>query len=121
MPGLVGVVAEEYDPRHAERLQHLRRGHVAALVLAVAEREVGLVRVDTGVLQRVRIELRVEPDAATFLPQVEEVAAGRCDALDGLAQLRPAVAPLAPEHVSGEALAVGANQRDAGSSAGWGR
>src|SRR5579862_8157200 len=112
LPGLVGVVAEERDARHAERVQHLRGGDVAALVRAVAEREVRLVRVDTGVLQCIRIELRVEPDAATFLPQVEEIAAGRGDALDRLAQLRPAVAPLAPEDVSGKALAVGADQRD---------
>ena len=79
----------------------------------MAEREVRLVGVDPGVLQRVRLELRVEPDAAALLPQVEEVAAGLGDALDGLAQLRPAVAALAPEHVSGEALAVGADQRHA--------
>ena len=50
LPGLVGVVAQERDPGHAERMQHLRRGDVAALVLAVAERDVGLVRVGTVVL-----------------------------------------------------------------------
>ena len=63
------------------------------------------------------VELRVEPDAAALLPQVEQVAAGVGDALDGLAQLRPAVAALAPEHVSGEALAVRADQRHGAASA----
>src|SRR5262249_7935526 len=38
-------------------------------------------------------------------------AADLGDALDGLAQLRPAVAPLASEYVAREALAVGADQR----------
>ena len=116
LPGLVRVVAEEGDPRHPKRVQHLRGGHVAALVLAVAQREVRLVGVDPGVLQRVRLELRVEPDAAALLPQIEQVAAGVGDALDGLAQLRPAVAALAPEHVSGEALAVRADQRHGAAS-----
>ena len=59
------------------------------------------------------VELRVEPDAATLLPQVEQVAAGLGDALDGLAQLRSAVAPLAAEDVAGEALAVRTDQRHA--------
>ncbi len=113
LPCLVGVVAEECDPGHPEPEQHLRRGGVASLVLVVAQREVRVVGVDPGILQRVRLELRVEPDAAALLPQVKEVAAGLGDALDGLAQLRPAVAPLAPEYVAGEALAVGAASANA--------
>jgi hypothetical protein len=92
LAGLVRVVAEQGDPRDPEGVQHLRGGEVAPLVLAVAERDVGLVRVEPGVLQRVRVELRVEPDPAALLPQVEQVSAGGGDALDGLAQLRPAVA-----------------------------
>ena len=110
---LVGVVAEERDPRRAERVQHLRGGNVAAFVLAVAERHVRVVRVDPGFLQRIRLELRVEPDAAAFLAQVEQIAAGVRNPLDRLAQLRPAVATLAPEHVAGETLAVGTDQRHA--------
>ena len=42
---LVRVVAEQGDPRDSERLQHLRGDQVAALVLAVTEREVRLVGV----------------------------------------------------------------------------
>ncbi len=97
--------------RHAERVQHLRCSDVAALVLVVAQGEVCVVGVDPGVLQRIGLELRIEPDAAALLPQVEEVAAGLGDALDGLAELQPAVAPLAPEYIAGEALAVEADQR----------
>jgi hypothetical protein len=108
---LVGVVAQEGDPGRAERMEHLRGGHVAALVLAVTQGHVRVIRVGPGVLQGVRVELRVEPDAASLLAQIEQVAAGFGDALDGLTQLRSAVAALAAEHVAGEALAVRADQR----------
>ena len=73
--GLVGVVGEQRDPVDAERAQHLGGHGVVALVRGVAEGEVGLVGVEAGVLQRVGVELGVEPDAAALLPQVEQVAA----------------------------------------------
>jgi hypothetical protein len=92
-------------------MQHLRCRGVASLVLVMAERQVRVVGVDPGVLECVRLELRIETDAPALLSQVKEVAAGFGDALDGLAQLRPTVAPLAAEYVTGEALAVGADQR----------
>src|SRR5215468_4960498 len=66
LPGLVRVVAEEADARHSERDQHLRCRHVTALVLGMAQRDVCVVGVDARVLQRVRLELRVEPDAAAL-------------------------------------------------------
>jgi Methyltransferase domain len=50
LPGLVGVIAEQRDPEHAECLQHLRRDPVAAFVLAVPEREVRLIGVESRVL-----------------------------------------------------------------------
>ena len=99
-------------------LQHLRGDDVAALVLAVAEREVRLVGVQPGVLQRVGVELGVQADAAPLLPQVEQEAAGLGDPLDGLAQLRAAVAALAAEHVAGQALAVRPDERRRPASAG---
>ena len=92
-------------------MQHLRGDGVVALVLGVAEREVGLVGVQARVLQRVGVELGVEADAAALLSQVQQEPAGVGDALDGLAQLRAAVAPLAAEDVAGEALAVRPDQR----------
>ena len=93
--GLVGVVAEQGDAVGAEGEQHLRGGGVVALVLAAPEREVGLVGVEAGVLQGVRVELGVEADAPALLAQVEQEPAGRGDPLDRLAQLRAAVAALA--------------------------
>ena len=103
MSGLLLSSAIREQP---ERAQHLRGDDVVALVLAVSQRDVRLVGVQPRVLQRVGVELGVEPDAAPLLPQVQQVAAGLGDALDGLAQLRPAVAALAAEHVAGEAFAV---------------
>nr|WP_244524310.1 hypothetical protein [Geodermatophilus dictyosporus] len=109
--GLVGVVRQQPHPVGAQRGQHLRGGGVVALVLAAAEGQVGLVGVEAGVLEGVGVELGVQADAAALLAQVQQDAAGVGDELGRLAQLRPAVAPLAAEHVAGQALAVRAHQR----------
>ena len=85
LPGLVRVVAEQGDPRHPQRLQHLRGDQVAAFVLAVAQREVRLIGVQPRVLQRVGVELGVQADATPLLPQVQQEATGVGDALDGFA------------------------------------
>jgi hypothetical protein len=111
LPGLVRVVAEQRDSQHPQRLQHLRGDQVAALVLAVAQREIRLIGVQPRVLQRVGVELGVQADATSLLPQIQQVATGVGDALDGFAQLRAAVAPLTAEHVPSEALAVRPDQR----------
>ena len=111
LPGLVRVVAEQGDPQDPQRLQHLRGDEVAAFVLAVAEREVRLIGVQPRVLQRVGVELGVQADATPLLAQIQQIATGVGDALDGFAQLRAAVAPLAAEDVPGEALAVRPDQR----------
>jgi hypothetical protein len=50
LPCLVGVVAEECDLGHAERLKHLCCGCIATLVRVMAQRKVGIVGVDAGVL-----------------------------------------------------------------------
>jgi hypothetical protein len=103
---LVGVVAEQLEPVHAEGAEHLHGDRVVPLVCAVAEGLVRLVGVEPGVLQDVRVELGVQPDAAALLAQVQQVAARSVDQPDGLRQLRPAVAALAAEQVAREALAV---------------
>ena len=77
----------------------------------MSEGEVRLIRVKAGVLQYVRIQLGVETDSTPFLPKVEQVAAGVCDPLDRLAQLRPAVASPATEDVAGKALTVWPHER----------
>jgi hypothetical protein len=78
----------------------------------VAESQVGLVRVETGVLEGVGVQLLVETDATALLAEVEQLAAGPVDPLDRFAKLRAAVAALAAEHVPGEAFAVRAHQRN---------
>ena len=75
------------------------------------EREVRFIGVESCVLQRIRVELGVQPDAPSLLPEVQQVAARVGDPLDSFSQLRPAVASSAAEHVAGEALAVRTDQR----------
>ena len=80
------------------------RGHPASAlrpsVFAVAEREVGVVRVEAGVLKAVGVEPRIQSDPAALLAQAEQEPP----------DLRPAVVRLAPEDVAGEALAVDPDQ-----------
>ncbi len=62
-------------------------------------------------LQRVGADLVQQPDAATFLAQVEDDAAAFLgDRLHGAAQLRAAVAVAAAERVAGEALRMHAGE-----------
>src|SRR5581483_4408379 len=94
-----------------ERVQHLGGAGVVALVGLVPEREIRVVGIQAAVLQRVRVELVIQSDAAAFLTQVQQIAAVLGDPLDRFAQLRPAIAALAAERVTGEAFAVYAHQR----------
>ena len=77
----------------------------------MAQCDVGLVGVQAPVLQGVGVELGVKADATSLLPQIQQEATGVGDPLDGLPQLRAAVASLTAEYVSGEALAVRPDQR----------
>jgi hypothetical protein len=92
-------------------VQHLGCAGVVALVGAVTEREIRVVRIQTAILQRVGVEFVIQPDTAPFLAQIQHVPAVFGDPLDRFAQLRPAVASLAAEHVTGEAFTVQAHQR----------
>ncbi len=98
----------------AERVQHLGRAGVVALVGMVTEREIRVVGIQTTILQRVGVEFLIQSDAAPFLAQIQHVAAVLGDPLDRFAQLRPAVAPLAAENVASEAFTVRAYQRQRG-------
>jgi hypothetical protein len=95
-------------------VQHLGRAGVVALVGPVTEREIRVVRIQTAILQRVGVEFVVQSDAAPFLAQIQHVPAVLCDPLDRFAQLRPAVASLAAEHITREAFTVQAHQRQPG-------
>ena len=114
MSALVQVVAQQPDAVGAERAQHLGCAGVVALVGAVAEREIRVVRIQAAILQRVGVEFVIQSDAAPFLAQIQHVPAVLGDPLDRLAQLRPAVAPLTAEHITGEAFTVQAHQRQPG-------
>src|ERR1700722_12626177 len=111
LSALVRVVAQQRDAVGAERVQHLGRAGVVALVGPVTEREIRVVRIQATVLQRVGVELFIQSDAAPLLTQVQHVPAVLRDPLDRFAQLRPAVASLAAEHVTGEAFTVQSHQR----------
>jgi hypothetical protein len=114
LSALVRVVAQQRDTAGTQRVQHLGGAGVVALVGPVAEREIRVVGVQAPVLQRIGVELLVQSDAASLLAQVQHVPAALGDPLDRLAQLRPAVAPLAAEHVPGEAFTVQPHQRQPG-------
>src|SRR5579859_7222308 len=75
LSALVRVVAQQRDAAGAERVQHLGRAGVVALVGPVPERDVRVVGVQAAILQLVGVELVVQPDAAAFLTQVQEVPA----------------------------------------------
>ena len=111
LSALVRVVAQQRDAVGAERVQHLGRAGVVALVGPVTEREIRVVRIQATILQRVGVEFVIQSDAAPLLTQIQHVPAVFGDPLDRFAQLRPAVASLAAEHVTGEAFTVQAHQR----------
>src|SRR5580693_7213785 len=75
LSALVRVVAQQRDAAGTERVQHLGRAGVVALVGPVTEREVRVIRVQATVLQLVGVELVVKADAAPFLAQVQHVPA----------------------------------------------
>jgi len=111
LSALVRVVAQQRDAVGAEGVQHLGRTGVVALVRSVTEREIRVVRIQATILQRVGVELVIQSDAAPLLAQIQHVPAVFSDPLDRFAQLRPAVASLAAEHVTGEAFTVQTHQR----------
>ena len=77
-----------------------------------AEVEVGVDGVAAPVLELVGLQLRDQPDPASLVPaQVDhDAAALGDDALERLVELGAAVAALAAEHVTGQALRVHAGQ-----------
>jgi hypothetical protein len=107
---LLRVVGQQPDGGPADGEQHLGGGGVVALVGPVAQGDVRRIRVEAVALQLVGVELGVEADAATLLAQVEQVPAGSVQPDDRLVQLWAAVAPFRAEDVTGEALAVEADQ-----------
>jgi hypothetical protein len=110
LSALVRVVGQQRDAAGAERMQYLGCAGVVALVGLVTERDIRVVGIQTAILQRVGVEFVIQSDAAPFLTQVQQVPAMLGDPLYRFAQLRPAVASLAGEHITGEAFTVQACQ-----------
>lgn len=69
----VRVIRQQPDLRNAQRAQDLRGGGVVAAVRRKSQRLVGLKGVQPLILERVGVELVVEPDASALLTQVEQV------------------------------------------------
>ncbi|CAH0327660.1 hypothetical protein SRABI128_06328 [Microbacterium sp. Bi128] len=108
---LVRVVAEQPQGAGTHCPQHLGRRRVVPLVFAVAQGQIRGVGVQADILQCVGVKLRIQADAAAFLAEVQQEAPLGGNPLHGLPQLRATIAPLAPEYVAGEALAVQPHQR----------
>src|SRR6185369_428044 len=108
---LVGIVGHERDGLYAEIAQHGRRDLVASQIGREAELLVSLDGVGAFGLQRVRLDLVAEADAAPFLSQIHNHAAPRL--LDGgerAIELLAAVALERAERLAGPALGVHARQ-----------
>ena len=106
--GLGGVVGHQAHRGDPEVAQDLGRGAVVARVGGQAQVEVGVDRVAPAVLELVGLQLGDQADAAALVAaEVDHHSpALGDDPGEGLVELGPAVAPLAAEDVTGEALAV---------------
>ena len=69
---LVRVVAEQSNRAGTHGTQHLGSRRVVPLVLAVPQGKIRLIGVQAAVLQRVRVKLGIQADAAAFLAKVEQ-------------------------------------------------
>src|SRR6202171_3132948 len=104
---LVRVVRHQAYRADIQAGEHVRGDGVVALVVAKPERDVGVHRVEAPVLQRVGAHLVDEPDAAPFLPEIEEQAPRhRCEPAQRDFELIAAIAAQGPRHVPGQALGV---------------
>ena len=114
---LVRVVREQAHGANAERTQDRSGNAVVALVVAKAEGEIGVDRVEPVLLlQRVRADLVGEPDPAPFLAQVEhDPPRLRAHVGETELELIAAIAAERAERVAGEALRVEAHRDVVGS------
>src|SRR5262245_19599221 len=113
---LAGVVGEQADVADAQIVENLGADAVVTQIGAEAEAVVGFDSVEPlGLLELVGLELGQEANALAFLTHVEHDAlAGLADLRHGLVELGTAVAQATAEDVTGEALAVNADQHRLG-------
>src|SRR5215469_3897189 len=109
---LAGVVGDEAHLAHPEVDENLCAHPVVAQVRREAEALVGLHRVQAlVVLQRVGLDLVLEPDPPALLAHVEDdPPALLLDHLHGRVELLATIAALGAEGVAGQALAVNAHE-----------
>src|SRR5438477_5404665 len=104
---LVGIVGHQPHRADLEAGEHVRRDRVIALVVAEAEREIGVHGVEALVLQRVGADLVDQADPAALLAEIEEQAARhRGQPAQGRLELVAAIAAQGARHVAGQALGV---------------
>ena len=107
---LFWIVGQEVHLLHPEFPQHFSRYGVVSSIGRMTKHEVGIEGIGALVLKVVSLYFRMEADASPFLTEVEEHApAPFDDGVEGRVQLRPAIAPGAGEHITGQALGVEAN------------
>src|SRR5207245_9968994 len=109
---LLGIVREQTDLSNPKVVKDLAADAVIALVGGMAQRLVGLDRVQSPILQVVGMELVQEPDTSPFLvPDVENYAhAVGSDHLHRRVQLRATVTSKAAEDVARQTFRVRAQE-----------
>ncbi len=105
------VVGEQADGTHAQIGQNQAGDAVFPLVGLVAQGQVGVHGVVAVVLQVVGPQLAQQPNASTFLAQIEQHAlAFYGDLAHGFVELRAAIAAQGAKYIPGEALGMHPNQ-----------
>jgi len=106
-----GIIGEQADFAGAEFFEDFGGEAVFAGVGGKAEGFVGFDGVQALVLQLIGAEFIHEADAAAFLGEIDENAAGGlADFAEGEFELGAAIAALGAEHVTGEALGMDAHE-----------
>jgi hypothetical protein len=106
-----GVVGQEADGVDPEVLQNLCADGIVPLVGPVSQHLIGLDGVVAFVLQVIGLQFVEEPNAATFLAEIEEhPRALRGDAAHGGVELFAAVAAKGPENIPRKALRMDAHE-----------
>ena len=111
---LVRVIREQANAADAKLVQDRGGQTEISAIRREAQRVVGIDRVEAAVLQRVRLQLRHQADAAALLILVDHQPAPFLgDGPHGDLQLVVAVTAQRPEHLAGEALRMDAQERSA--------
>ena len=105
------IVRQKPDFLDAQVLQHLVSHVVFAQIAWESQNQIGFNCVVALVLQRISVDFVDEPDAASFLAQVDQdPSACLGDLLHGRVQLLAAVAAFRSEDIAGQALGMDAHQ-----------